>query len=192
MSRIGQKRTVSMPPVFQLQPSNSHRSLIATDPPAWQRQSQGLNKDSLVEGWQPLAFTLESFGKDDVAVPDIATISFPGALALRSNRVSDVFPDCGGLEFLPIKVDGNPWFLVNVLTPQAEIDETKSSVLRALGGEIFMVLELTIASNSAQVVAELFTLKNSNRAQLFALESFRNRLDRTGMKGITFRAIAPT
>ena len=181
-----------MPPVFALQPSNSHRSLIATDHPAWRRQSQGLNKDSLVEGWQPLTFTLESFGKDDAAVPDIATIYISGALALRSDKVSDLFPDCGGLEFLPIKVEGKPWFLVNVLTPQAEIDETKSSVLRGLEGEIFMVSELTIAESGADAVSELFTLKNSNRAQLFALECFRNRLDYSGMKGITFRSIAPS
>lgn len=180
-----------MPHVFALQPSNSHRSLIAIDHPAWQRQSQGLNRDSLVEGWHPLAFVLESFGKEYAAVPDIATIYISGALALRSDRVSDIFPDCGGLEFLPIQVEGTPWFLVNVLTPQAEIDEAKSSVSRGLEGEIFMVSELTIAESCADAVAELFTLKNSNRAHLFALESFRNRLDSSGLKGIALRSIAP-
>lgn len=122
-------------------------------------------------------------------VPGICTVYVSGVLAMRTDVKEALFCDaCDGLEFLPITVDGEQWLLLNCLNAVTRFDESKSNVMRGLTGEIFMVLKLSVVDPMAQH-CELFTLSHSNRMELFALPSFKRRVEKLHLKGITFRRV---
>lgn len=136
-----------------------------------------------------MEFEFDPEDKTSVQISSICTVYMSGILAFRADVKTELFPEaCFGLEFLPITVDAKPWLLLNCLNTVMHFDETKSSVMRGGNGDIFMVLELTV-TEPVDRQHELFTLSQSNRAQLFALPSFKNRVEKLGLEGITFHRV---
>jgi len=174
-----------MPELYALQPSNSHRTLLPRDHAGWQDVTKDLNRSSLAGGWKAVELELHTFDRSESEVPDIGTIHVPGALAFRAELLDALLPSRERLELLPLIVNSQQWLLVNCLNWVDSYDESKSKVMRGLNGDIFMVLKLILGAG--QSAPELFTLTESNRAQLFATDSFKARVERLNLKGITFR-----
>lgn len=171
--------------LYALQPSNSHPALLARDVVAWQRATSGLNRTRLTDEWQALELEFQQLDQHAAGLPDICTIYITGALALRADLLGALMPDQTGLELLPLGVGSQPWLLVNCLNAVDRYDEVQSNVMRDHAGNAFLVLNLVISESEA--VPELFTLTNSNRAQLFTTESFKARVERMGLQGIAFQ-----
>lgn len=147
-----------------------------------------LNRERRLADWTPLDFTLFSDGNSSFT-PDICTAYYSGVLVLRAELRAQIFPDdCDGIEFLPVHVDGTDWNLVNCLNTTHDYDPKESLYSRCLNGEIFLVQRLRV-SETILGKFEIFTIDDSNRAQLFAVESFVNRIKRLKLKGITFKEI---
>ena len=178
-----------MEDLFAIQASNTHQSLLLRDPAGWQDLSARLNRDSLAAEWVPKEFEFQTVDKKTVEVPSICTVYVPGVVAFRAAAKRELFPGaCDGLEFLPINVGTEHWLLLNCLNTVTQFDEEKSQVMRAMGGDIFMVLKLTVTDPAARK-CELFTLSQSNRMQLFARPSFKDRVQKLRLKGIAFHRI---
>ena len=136
-----------------------------------------------------MKFEFEAEDKTNLQISNICTVYMSGILAFRADVKADLFPRaCVGLEFLPITVGAEPWLLLNCLNTVMQFDEKKSSVMRGMDGGIFMVLKLTV-SDPVAPQDELFTLAQSNRSQLFALPSFKSRVERLRLQGISFHRI---
>ena len=178
-----------MTDLFATKAANIHRSILLQDFARWQSFSASINRESLLATWTPIEFKFDAESKTSVQMSSICTVYMSGILAFRADVKADLFPGaCVGLEFLPITVGAEPWLLLNCLNTVMQFDEKKSSVMRGLDGDIFMVLELTVTDPVAPR-HELFTLAQSNRSQLFALPSFKNRVEELGLKGISFDRI---
>lgn len=175
--------------LFVIQASNTHQGILLRDFAGWKDLSASINRESLLAEWTPMEFEVEPVDKKPVQMPSICTVYVPGALAFRADVKADLFPGaCVGLEFLPIRVGAEPWLLLNCLNTVMQFDEKKSDVMRGMDDDIFMVLKLTVTDPVARQ-HELFTLSQSNRMQLFALPSFKSRVERLRLKGISFRRI---
>ena len=66
-------------------------------------------------------------------------------------------------------------------------DEQSSLLYRSLDGRVCFVNHLELIDLPDGT--EAFTLEDSNRAELFVSEALKQRFDRSGAKGITFRKI---
>jgi len=137
-----------------------------------------------------MEFEFKAVDKKNIKLPCICTVYLPGVLAFRANLKAELFPPnkCAELEFLPIGVCGEQWLLMNCLKTVRLFDEEKSQVMRGLNGDIFMVLKLHI-TDPAATDCEMFTLAESNRTQLFVRSSFKARVDKLRLTGISFQHI---
>ena len=136
-----------------------------------------------------MEFEFRAVDRKSTKLPDICTAYLPGVVAFRAALKSALFPSkCDDLEFLPITVAGMQWLLMNCLKTVRQFDEQKSQVLRGLNGEIFMVVKLCVTDPAARD-CEVFTLAESNRTQLFARTSLKDRIKKLQLEGITFRRV---
>lgn len=178
-----------MEDLFAVQASNAHQSLLLRDTSGWQMLSGSLNRESLVAAWTPIDFEFQAVEGKAARLPAICTVYVPGVLAFRDDVRSELFPDASeGVEFLPINVGAEKWLMLNCLNTVTKFDEEKSVVMRALGGDIFMVLKLTVTDSAARQW-ELFTLSQSNRMQLFVRPSFKDRVEKLRLNGVAFQRI---
>lgn len=178
-----------MKSVFCLQPSNAHATLISADYPEWANATASLNRASISGGGFPLPLVFHEPNKSTVNRPDIATVYISGALAFRAALKELLFPSAPpALEFLPITVEGEAWWLLNCFQAVSDVDPARSAFMNGLNGEICFVMKLCVTDPQAQDW-ELFTLRDSNRAQLFATDAFRDRVQKLGLHGISFAPI---
>jgi hypothetical protein len=134
-------------------------------------------------------FHFEEIDKRATLRPDACTVYYPGVLAFRSTLLEKIFPSpCASLEFLPIHASGEEWTLLNCLKTTSGYDPNDSEVLRGESGEIFLIQKLAVADPSVQE-CEVFTIADSNRAQLIAVPSFVDRMKKGGIQGLSFREI---
>jgi len=174
-------------PIFSLWPSAGYRSVLLEDA-AIPQVAGMLNRERLAKKWVPLkAYTTDSDTKGYPS-PDISILN-TGGLIINNNFRDSVFTDLAiDLEFLPMEVDHEPWWLVNCLSVVGGIDERGSSVMRSTSGEIFMVLKLRLIGMEARDKV-LFTLFESNQSQIFTTNVFRNRVGVSGAMGVRFDEI---
>lgn len=178
-----------MEDLFAIQSSNEHQSLLLSDPEEWRNLSTRLNRISLIDGWTPRSFGFQASSESVVKMPKICTAYVPGVIAFCATEKAALFPgEYEGLEFLPITVGVERWFLLNCLNAVVNFNESRSQVMRSADGEIFMVLSLYI-TDLGDRQCELFTLLRSNRMQIFARSSFKKRVESLGLRGISFRKI---
>lgn len=117
------------------------------------------------------------------------TLANVGALVFPSYLALTIFPSpCPELEFLPVQVNGEDWRLLNCLKTTKGYDAEASQFLRGEGDKIFWVQHLVVTDPSIEE-CELFTLEDSNRALIFCLPSFKERIEKLGLKGLSFREI---
>jgi hypothetical protein len=177
-----------METLFTIQPSNTHQSLLLAKPEEMHRLAL-LNQKSLAENWIPLSCKLETCDKNSIEIPSICTLYISGLIAFRAELRDALFPtEKPELELLPIRVADQPWLVVNCLASVVKFDEKKSQIMRDESKQIFMILRLQLDSASVNGY-EMFTLDESNRAQVFVTESFRDRVQGLNLKGITFQSI---
>jgi hypothetical protein len=112
-----------------------------------------------------------------------------GGLALRADLKERIFstPD-DDLEFLPIRVSTEDWYIVNCLRSTGAIDEEGSVLYRSIEGQIFMIIKVVVDDPSLEQ-SDLFVLDGSNRASVLTLPSFVERVSSLNLRGITFREI---
>lgn len=178
-----------MNPLFTIQASNTHQSLLLQDSSSWESIRAKINRSSMVGEWCPPLFDFLQIDKKMVNVPDICTVYISGALAFRAELKERLFPvPSANLEFLPLTVSGKPWLLLNCLQAASSINPERSEVMRGINGEIFFVIKIRVTDPDARYW-EVFTLADSNRAQLFVTDAFRGRVQKHKLKGITFQAV---
>lgn len=119
--------------------------------------------------------------------PD-ATFLIEGGFAFRSQLLRDLFPiPMEGIEFLPVRVEGEEWFAINCLVAASNYDTERSIFFRGLIGQIFMVNRLVL-DNTVEI-PEIFVIDGSKRAVIYVSELFAKRVRSLCLNGIGFRAI---
>jgi hypothetical protein len=146
------------------------------------------NRKRLLEEWKTYQYDFYEPGKKKSKKPAMSTVS-GGGLALRADLKDRLFstPD-DDLEFLPIRVASEDWYIVNCLRSTAAIDEEASVLYRSIEGQIFMIVKVVVDDPSLEQ-GDLFVLDGSNRASVLTVPSFVERVSRLGISGITFREI---
>jgi hypothetical protein len=146
------------------------------------------NRKRLLEEWKTYQYDFYEPGKKKSKKPAMSTVS-GGGLALRADLKDRLFstPD-DDLEFLPIRVASEDWYIVNCLRSTAAIDEEASVLYRSIEGQIFMIVKVVVDDPLLEQ-GDLFVLDGSNRASVLTVPSFVERVSRLGISGITFREI---
>lgn len=145
------------------------------------------NYKPLLSNWASYACDFHQFGKTDSKKPDIWIIG--GSLALRADLKGKVFPlPNNDLEFLPIRVSEEDWYIVNCMTATSCFDESQSVLYSGPEKQIFMI-SYVIVTDPALEEKEIFVLDGSNRATLLLFSSIVERISKLKLNGITFQEI---
>lgn len=178
---------MSSRPLFSLELSGNHRALLWRDLYAFESRDD-VNINGLSKKWVLLhAYTSSDGGRNLPAID--ATAVYSGGFAISKLKANNFFSEIHSeIEFLNILVDSEPWYFVNCLSKVDVFDEARSSVGRGLDGRVFFVSRLVLSEASLDGL-DLFTLGNSNRAQLFVSKRFKDRAEAMCLRGICFREI---
>jgi hypothetical protein len=156
------------------------------------RYLEGKEWHSLKEGWHPLPFYFYADAKEIKKGwdkrPDIC--KYHEGLFVPQGLLNVVFPEKPvELEFLPVLIDEEDWFLINCLKTTKDYDPLRSKFeQRGEQQQIFMIDYVVIHDSTVDSVG-LFTLEDSNRATLFATQSFVDHINKLGLKGLNFKEI---
>lgn len=94
-------------------------------------------------------------------------------------------------ELLPILIEDEPWYLVNVLRTTHAYDPERSDFRRfsSEGALIFSCREVVL-TDPALLDADVFTLEDSTRGQVFVTETFKQRIEQAGIGyAVDFREV---
>lgn len=176
--------------LFVTRVSNTYKPLLLSNISQWVAIEAKLNKVSMIDVDLTLfAFAFEEIDKKTKHTPDVCSIYISGALAFKREFKDLLFPNATErLEFLPFTVSGKPWLLLNCLQVANDIDMDASSVIRGLNGEICYVMKVYVTDPDVQGL-DIFTLNDSNRAQLFVTNVFVERFKKLRLRGIEFQEI---
>lgn len=178
-----------MKQLFTIQASNTHQPLLLRDSSQWPSIGAELNRMPMMDTGLAPVFDFKQVDEQTLDLPDVCSVYIPGALAFKEELKEALFPNSSAeLEFLPIAVSGRPWLLLNCLQTASGIDAAGSEVMRGLNGDICYVMKIRVTDPKAQEW-DVFTLTDSNRAQLFVTNAFRERFEKLGLKGVSFQAI---
>jgi hypothetical protein len=146
------------------------------------------NEKRLLRDWKTYRYDFFEPANKKSKKPDMSTVS-GGGLALRADLKDRIFstPD-DDLEFLPIRVATEDWYIVNCLRSTGAIDEEASVLYRSIEGQIFMIIKVVVDDPLLEQ-RDIFVLDGSNRASVLALPSFVERVSSLDISGITFREI---
>lgn len=179
-------------PLFTLEGANDCSMPLLEDFLQWKEFDLefSLNFRSLASLRDKLVFKFDAEATGEIKpVPDISPSYVSGMLLFRSTLMPALFPaPCPDLEFLPIRVAGEDWRLLNCLKTTKGYDAEASKFFRGETGQIFFVQHLVVTDPTV-AGCELFTLEDSNRAQLYCLPAFKERIEALGLKGLKFREI---
>ncbi len=145
-----------------------------------------LNRDSIGEHWGAhQAFFHDP--KNKRPQPD-ETMLIPG-FALRRDVRDIVFPDkSAGVEFLSFDVEGEGWEFANSICSTMAYDESKSSFIRSIEGQIYYIFRLVVTDSSLKC-HDVFTISDSNRAWPIFTETFVQRLELSKLNRMNFREV---
>lgn len=179
-----------MKKLFVTRSSSTYKPLLLTDASQWAAIEAKLNKASMDDAdLTSCTFEFQEVDKKTKHTPDVCSVYISGALAFKKEFKEALFPNAATqLEFLPFTVLGKPWLLLNCLQAASSIDATASKVMRGLNGEICYVMKIRVTDSLVQGW-DVFTLDDSNRAQLFVTNAFLERFKKLGLKGIEFQEI---
>jgi hypothetical protein len=172
--------------IYTAQVPNDCRDIIpSTDTPTVAEIQ--FNTKPLLNDWVKYTYEFHELGKEKSKRPDIWTIG--GALALRSDLKEKVFPELNeDLEFLPIRVSEEDWFVVNCMTATKCFDESESVLYSGPEKQIFMIIQVVI-TDSSLAEREIFVLDGSNRATLLIFPSFVERIAKLKLNGLSFQEV---
>jgi hypothetical protein len=147
------------------------------------------NAQSLLSEWGSKKYDLQSLSKRDESKIPKATITMDGGFAIQEHLKELLFPDeCSRLEFLPIRVGRQNWFIVNCLQSVSGYDSEHSILYRGLNGDIFMVIHLVLTGRENSI-PNIFVIEDSNRASVFANQQFVDLCTNSGIDGVNFKQI---
>jgi len=179
--------------IYKVHCENHYRVPLLVDSEAAEPYLYGKEWRSLLDGWTPLPFYFYADPKDIRKgwdkKPDIC--EYHEGLFVPPNLLDAVFPTKPPeLEFLPVLIDGEDWLLLNCLKTTKDYDQERSKFHRDNDDrrQIYMIDYVVIHDPTVESVG-LFTLEDSNRAVLFATQTFVDRIHQLGLKGISFREI---
>lgn len=175
--------------LFTVSPARSYQTLVLSDFQKWQALSKAINRHSLIGRWTRLDLRFEQADVENELVPDIASVYLPGVLAFRASLKSALFPaPCCALEFLPICVGHEEWYMLNCLKTTRLYDRDASLMMRGLDQQVFLVQKLFVNDSSIGECG-VFTIEDSNRGQLFMLASMVRTVKRLKLRGLDFENI---
>ncbi len=176
--------------IFSTQPTNGYPLIVLDDFSDWPLLDQRIHRLRLGADWKPLKFKFDPDAKVRRGLPDVTCSYLTGLVALRKPARDVLFPvPDDAIEFLPIYVDGGDWLLVNCLASVKSYGPQASSLRRDRGsGQIYWP-EYVEFPNRPRLDGEIFTLEDSNRAELLVIEPFRDRYARNSLKGLGFREV---
>jgi hypothetical protein len=156
----------------------------------WAFLDRRVHRSRLSAEWKPLKFKFDPESKGRGGFPDVACSYLSGLIGLRKPICDILFPvPDDAIEFLSIMVNGNDWLLVNCLASVKSYDAQTSCFHRdACGGEIYWIDHVEFPRHPRQN-GEVFTLEDSNRAELLVVEPFRDRFLRSSLRGLNFREV---
>ncbi|EIC30163.1 MULTISPECIES: hypothetical protein [Methylomicrobium] len=178
--------------LFKIRCDNKYRVPLLDNREENNRYLVGKEWHSLREGWHPLPFSFYADPKDIKKgwnkQPDICI--YHEGLFIRVDLISVIFPEKPvELELLPILIDGEHWMLLNCLKTTKDYDPEQSKFYRSgENQQIYMIKHLVLYDSSVEPIG-LFTLEDSNRAGIFVTESFVERINKLGLKGVEFNEI---
>jgi hypothetical protein len=173
--------------IYSAHVSNDYASIAPVTESAADAMRE-INNRSLLAEWGIVDYEFQIIdGGKVTALPDIYFMY--GKLVFRGELKGQIFPTpCNELEFLPIRVAGENWFLLNCLKTTLGYDSDESIFYRSLEGQIFLINHLVV-SDATLPACEVFVIDDSNRTTLFVLPSFVERIGRLNLGGITFKEI---
>lgn len=173
--------------IYAIYPSNDH-AFIDVRESKDRSNGERFNVQRLLPNWRSRDYRSDSPGKQPLPAPD-ATILIGGALAIKENLKNSLFPRSSDkIELLPIRVNKENWLVVNCLEAESRYDSEASIMYRGLDGTIFMVVHLVLEAAEHRR-SEIFVIEDSNRATIFACQSFVDRFRELNLRGLTFRAV---
>ena len=148
---------------------------------------QSFNTRPLLDQWRAPEFLFDDMGNKKARKPSVRMLG--GGFAFRSDLKSLLFPGANdNIEFLPISVSAESWTVANCLNATDSYDAEKSIFYRDLDGTIFMIIH-AVFTDSNLTEKDIFVIEDSNRAFLFALPQFRDRILKLSVEGVIFREI---
>lgn len=179
--------------IYKVTCDNHYRIPLLVDSKEGRHYLEGKEWRSLKDGWQPLPFYFYSDPKEIKKGwdkrPDIC--KYHHGLFVPHDLLDVVFPvKPPKLEFLPVLIDGEDWLLLNCLKTTKDYDPERSKFYRDNDErqQIYSLEYVVIHDTSVNSVG-LFTLDGSNRATLFATQTFVDHINKLGLKGLNFREI---
>lgn len=173
--------------IYAIYPSNDCAFVDLKNPD--ERLSEArFNVESLSKKWESRDYVFCNPGGGALPVPNV-TVLVGGALAVQECVKDLLFPELSNkLEFLPIKVAGRNWVIVNCLEAVSEYNNDASIVYRGEDQKIFMVTHLVIEKRE-QTSSGFFVIEDSNRSTIFAFQSFVEIFRKIDVQGLEFRKI---
>jgi hypothetical protein len=152
----------------------------------WSSLSTRINKSRFGGDWKKLDFVFDQTDHALTIVPDLCIAYISGIVIFRSQLREALFPFISPrMEFLPISVERADWILLNCLETSRSYIGSSSVFMRGLDSQICFTQHLEFAADQTPE-ADLFTLEDSNRAELFCLEAFKERIEQHSLSGIEF------
>lgn len=175
--------------IYTIYPSNDHKPLGAKMLKGNISVGHRFNVKSLLAGWKAPEYVFYEVKSGKKCKIPSSAILIGGGLAVRVAIKEKLFPSPSDmLEFLTLRVEDEEWSVVNCLHSTSNYDSDESVLYRSTNGEIYMVNHLVINGNSLDV-PEIFVIDGSNRAAIFANQSFVDRYRALKLEGLTFRKI---
>lgn len=148
-----------------------------------------LHQTELVDRWLPMQMNWDP--SNNAKKPGLTTLGVPWKVCLSEATRHDLFgQDTGNLEFLPLDVDGGPWYLVNCLRQAASFDA--NTALRDeldLGPELPPLvrgLKWVCVTDPAANALELFTIPSASTTQLIWSDTLVRRVRSLNIEGLEF------
>ena len=178
-----------MEPIYSISLAPEFETLISDNYVVWSALAEGINRVPLSSHWEPAELRFSSRGQALPRQADIATVYFPGVLALSEKSSRLIFGEPRtNLELLPVAVEGKTWYVVNCLQSiSIDKDSEESVIFRGENDEIF--LASWIVGKKAAAEDEIFVLDGSNRKFIYCTDEFREKIDSNRLCGITFAPI---
>lgn len=173
--------------IYTAQIDNECMSILPSDFRITLDVMSKINFEPLAPRWRSLSFHFETLNG---AAKRPALSLIYGSLALRDFLKEMIFPEnISDLEFLPICVANENWFLVNCLRLTANYDHTKSIVHRRPSDSIIFQIQHIILEDPLLSELEMFCISDSNRSTLLVVPAFVERIKATNARGLNFTEI---
>lgn len=175
--------------LYDVNPSNAHKAILAKDLSSWMKVLEKLHREPLAQDWSEIDLTLDSAPKRrHFASPRIGCAYSASAVVIEDRLCGELFraKTSPAYELLPLRVEGDAWWLLNCLATAAEVDENNSELFRDPDGTIFMVQRLELVERPSTPISDFFVLRESNRSRLYVREREKKRWSNVGVPGISF------